>query len=113
MQDISNFIVNYWRLILEGVLVVFLFILQLIKKRPVAYTYKDYISSALSLLPYWIKTAEQSFNDGSMKKSYVMEHAFKYVSTKVLMTELQQKECRDTISNIIEAILDTPQKKGE
>lgn len=112
LVDIWNFISNHWRIILEGGLIVILFILQFIKKRPIAYTYKDYISSALSLLPYWIQTAEKAFpHDGSKKKAYVMEHAFNYVSKKVLMTELQMTECKDTISNIIEAILETPQKK--
>lgn len=113
MQDIWQFIVDNWQLVAAACLSLVSFIVALIRKRPHAYDFLDYIRQIISgSLPTWINEAEQKYLDGEQKKLYVLKKCLTALRQKVLgLTGSQEKEALGIFGFAIEQVLSTPRKK--
>lgn len=108
MDQIFEFIIENWKWLLEiafaiaGILVV-----VLKRKVKVFDSIKEII---LSVLPAYISVAENSFDDGQVKKSFVLSSIQEFLENK--FGNIDMDLYIDFIEDSIESILSTPQKKG-
>lgn len=108
MDQLVLFIQNNWQNILTLVLTFATLLLTIFKKRiKVVESIKQFI---LERLPLFIDTAEKLFEDGEKKKAFVISQIVQLVE-KTFGCDID--EYVDFISDSIESILATPQKKGE
>lgn len=106
MQDISIFLVKYWRIILEVILTIVAFVLFIVRKKSVK-SIGDYL---LTFLPDVLNAAEASGLKGQEKLTYALNAC----NNKLLdlFPDLDIKKYKAFIIFTIEKILSTPQKKG-
>ena len=99
METFLNFLVKYWQYISVALVVIFEFILMVIKKKPQVFD-----NSLTADLVELIKIAEERFGEGHGvdKLSYVVEEASKKHSSIP----------PQVISFFVDSILNTPTKKG-
>lgn len=114
MEQVFNFINAHRELLASCFLAVVTLVLQLIKKKPVAYSYKDYLVECFTILPYWIENAEEIYgaSSGPDKRQYVIDKAISFLESKVDITLKQRDSAVESVSYLIESILSTPQKKN-
>lgn len=116
MEKILEFLVQYWKLLVLGVVVLLEAVLIVLNRRkPVKVV--DAITTAIQdVLPSLILCAEESFKNGqqqgSNKMMMVLELVHNFLRSKYGFTTEQVLEYDDYIKNKVEAILNTPQKKG-
>lgn len=107
-----NFIIENYKFILAAANLVFTAILILLtifkKKVNVIDTIKQYI---LEELPILIATAEETYEEGSKKKDFVLGMMIRFIKQKfdIVDGSIYTKFIEDNI----ERILCTPQKKGK
>lgn len=109
MDALIQFIKSNYKLIAMGLFLILELILFLLKKRP-----KEKINIEeliLKLLPYFIKEAEGYLGQGkgNEKFNFVYDNLKSYISEKY---GLKVDTYKKFISDAIESILETPQKKG-
>lgn len=114
MNDIIHILKNNWELIVSVLLFILSFILQLIKKKPVKVidTVKQII---LSYAPMAIRLAEQMYglDHGDEKFKYAYQVICDAVGQIVGIQPRKVPDMYDAyIKDVIEDVLNTPQKKG-
>lgn len=107
MQEIGNFLVDNWRLILEVILLIASVCIAIFRRRPLT---KIFDSSAYSNLITLVQEAEEKFGAGNgyEKLQFVLN---KYLKIKNL-EDLDDWD-KNSLIVMIERILSTPQKKGD
>ena len=108
-MTITQFLLTYWREIVSTIAVIASIIIMAIKKRPVINEMDNIILKVLEKLPEWINSAE-SFKGADVKKALVLESVKKYVKDQFSVN--LPDTYLESISQMIEVILSTPQKKG-
>ena len=111
MEDvIKNILINYWQPIVAVLVLILSFIIQLIKKRP--------IENMLHLIYFaaidGINNIEELSKKSSLAPEAKLQGAVNYVKSvlNARYPELNLNVYYDTIVDIVEKILTTPQKKG-
>ena len=116
MEDVKQFFIQNWQLIASALLFVIAFISALVTRRKKGYTFSDILLGLIAeQISGWIKQAEDDGGTGEQKKVSVLNHALNFAS-KTLGRKLSEEETSFIIaqaSDLIEKILDTPQKKPE
>ena len=116
MEDVKQFFIQNWQLIASALLFVIAFISALVTRRKKGYTFSDILLGLIAeQISGWIKQAEDDGGTGEQKKVSVLNHALNFAS-KTLGRKLSEEETSFIIaqaSDLIENILDTPQKKPE
>ena len=116
MEESKQFLIQNWQQIISAILFIVFFIIGLITRRKKGYTFSDILLGLISeQLPQWISLAEASGGTGEQKKVAVLNSALNYAS-KTLGRNLSEEETSFIIahaSELIEKILETPQKKEE
>ena len=108
MDVVKNFIVENWQMCLMIILALANLLVAMFRKRTKVFdSVKEFITKNLPVL---ILEAEKLFNDGSLKKQYVIEHmsALLANSFPLVKVEAYQK----FIGDLIELFLSLPTKKG-
>ena len=115
-----DFLLKYWRIILEACFLIVSFILFMVRKKPIKLT--DSIKTqVISFLPKVIKYCEnwnkQLASDSKLSGLEKLTMALSMVNTFLIdecgLSESELPLYHDFIVNSIEEILSTPQKKGE
>ncbi len=120
MQEISKFLVDNWKLILEVILLIFLVVLFIVKKKPlkVVDSVKTFVIHAL---PTFIKQAED-YKDvfepsrklsGEEKMQMVLHDCYSLMVDELGIPKEDLCLYTSWLHDAIEDILTTPQKKGE
>lgn len=102
----KDFVLTYWRVLLEALLVIVAFVICLIRKHPIKVvdTLKEIICR---LLPCCLNQAEQSELKGDDKKVF----ALKLLDEALKELGFELGDYREFASEQLEIILSTPQKK--
>lgn len=110
MKEILNFVQVYWREILEVVTLLSTFLVFLCKK--VKVENPSIIAFIDRVLPGLLINAEHIFGDGhgDEKKAAVIEALLNHL--KKNFSGIDEEQYKKVISEKIEFILSTPQKKG-
>lgn len=108
-QIILNFIVQYWKEILTVLGVIITIVLYLVKRRPKVNLLDTIKEDVLELLPVLINKVECDGN-GQRKKNAVIDFVNKYLQKKYQVQI--SPYLSEWLSDAIESILATPQKKG-
>lgn len=104
----KDFLIANWRVLCLALIALVNTTLLILKKCKVVQ--KDTIfEQLLERLPTMIRSAEKQGVSGAEKKAVVMAYALNWLSS---MKGVEVKDYADRISNMIELILSTPQKKG-
>lgn len=117
MEEFVNFIKEYGAIILAALSAVLGFVCMIIKKRPKTLDEFLYIvDEVLKDVPYMVSIEEMKVGSGhgDQKKALVLTDACKRIKSK-LGRDLSKEEsdyCLSVVSSMVEAVLDTPQKKG-
>ena len=115
MEEFKEFLVHNWQLLASGVLFIIATIIGFIRMKKKGMTFQEILSGILmEQLPLWISMSETSGGTGEQKRVAVLNKALNYCSSKLGRT-LSQAESDMIISYVsekIESILATPQKKG-
>lgn len=110
-----DFIRQYWKIIALSILLILDILILVIKKRPIKIV--DAVSSFISdLLPELILDAERAYPNektGDNKLKYVLELVYSMLVAKYGLTYEEARSYTNFIKLRVEAILSTPQKKGE
>lgn len=116
MEDVKQFFIQNWQLIASALLFVIAFISALVTRRKKGYTFSDILLGLIAeQISGWIKQAEDDGGTGEQKKVSVLNCALNFAS-KTLGRKLSEEETSFIIaqaSDLIENILETPQKKPE
>lgn len=108
----KEFLIQNWRIILEAVLVVAAGVLALIRKKPIKIV--DTIRENIATwLPALIDKAEMSGYKGAEKLIYCLDLVYSVLCQKWMTREEFDRDYLEFTKAQIEAILTTPQKKGE
>lgn len=108
---IFDFLRQYWKIILEAVLVLISFIILIIRIKNKKVDMKPFLLDVVEWLPTFINSAEDSGLSGSEKYSAVLEAALKRLSTLTNLPLDEIARYASYFDDIIEEILSTPQKK--
>lgn len=114
MNQVLDFIVENWKLILTILMLVIAFILALVRKKPKS-DIISYVRSRLAdFLPLAINEVETP-GSGEYKKKLVTNLALKLVVDIYgrVLTDDETNFYTSIIENMIEKFLETPQKKGD
>lgn len=107
-----DFFKNYWQVVLDAILVIISIILFVKKKKPI-----EVIDTLKQLMTTWlpgvITSAEKSGLKGQDKLNYCINALYEVFVKDYLSYSDFLKRYRDYLVNQIEAILSTPQKKGD
>lgn len=109
-----EFLKTYWREILEVVVLTVSIIIATVRKKPSSSLVSDIKARLAVLVPVLVKQVESPGN-GSEKKSIVIGKCLSAV-TGFYGRKLQEDESsywKQYVSNQIEDVLSTPQKKGD
>lgn len=109
MESVLSFIIENWRVLVDICALILSVVICLVKKRPCVNqvdTIKEYI---LEILPTLIDYVESPGVSGEQKKSKVIDVVSKSILKKY---GVSAATFFDFISESIENILKTPQKKG-
>lgn len=108
MQEVFKWLLQYWRIVLEVVLLIASVVILIIKKKPVNTIMEALIELCISGVLYAERVP-------GIKGDQKLEEAISYVNDKLLETypDLDISRYRGTIKACIELILKTPQKKGD
>lgn len=91
---------------------VMVFILQLVKKRPKAYSVLQYIEQVICEdLPDLIVAAEKTGMTGDKKLQFVIDRAIKSLERFVTLDVKSQASAERVFTHAVESILSTPRKK--
>lgn len=111
--DFLNFLKEYYQLILSGLSIVVAIILLLCKKKPDANLFKTIFVDLLEYVPDAIKIAERTGKTGAEKKAYVMTLLAKFLDVRLTGLSFEEKsDLLAELSDYVENVLSTPQKKG-
>ena len=114
LHELKVFFIQNWQLIASATLFVVSFIIGLFSKLKKGVTFSDVIRGLIAeQLPQWISLAEVKGGTGEQKKVQVLNNALNYAS-KTLGRQLSEAETSFIVqqaSDLIEKILNTPQKK--
>ena len=114
MEDVKTFFIQNWQLIASALLFIVSFIIGLVVRRKKGYTFSDILLGLIAeQLPMWISLAESAGGTGEQKKVKVLNDALNY-SAKTLGRKLSEEETSFIVthaSELIEKILETPEKK--
>ena len=116
MQKVIDFICAYWQMIVYVLSIVLMLVLFIVRKRnKINLTNTDLKEELLELLPYFIFSVEKMCLPGTEKKEAVIKTSLDCVSKWLHrdLTEEENKTFTQFISDAVESILETPQKKGE
>lgn len=107
---IKNFLLEHWELVLSSVFLLVSFVLGLIKKKPVLNKVAIYLNELFQRIPIYIEMVEKD-GHGSEKKRLVLELCKEFLISQFGYYDFDVLE--KTISDHIEDVLNTPQKKKE
>lgn len=115
MEELKEFFIKYWQLILSAILFVIGFVVGIIRMKKKGMTFQEIMSGILmEQMPLWVSMAETAGGTGDQKKVFVLNKALNFCASK-FGRQLSQEESDLIIayaSEKIESILATPQKKG-
>lgn len=115
MEKILEFLASHYKLIVLCIVVIFEVVLICLNRRKPVKVVDAITTTIQDVLPSLILVAEQSFRgqqQGANKLMMVLELVHNYLRSKYGFSTEQVLEYDDYIKNKIEAILSTPQKKG-
>lgn len=108
-MEILSFIQEYWKIAVIFLIDLAILLVSIFRKRvKIVDSPKEFI---LRVLPGWINQAEQLYDDGVHRKSFVLS-----IISSLLAKEFNIQDFEpylDFTSDAIEKILSCPQKKGE
>ena len=114
MEQVINFLREYWKLILYILLFLVALIFAIVKGKKQGLSISDIILGfILDQVPAWINSAEDGHATGPEKRARVLDAALQFAS-KQLGRDLTEQESSYIVSHVsvkIEEILSTPQKK--
>lgn len=114
MQSVLDFLSTYWTYISAGIIILIEVLIVILKKRPITLdVFLDAVRQCVCNLPKMISYVEGP-GHGDEKKEQVILYGLAYVSDLLHrdLTVSESKYVEATISEQIEKILSTPQKKG-
>lgn len=113
-MDVIDFIRENLSWILSLVAAIAAIVFAIIKKRPVANFWDRELIDLLMVLPTFISEAEVSFQRGEEKLAFVKSEIEKYLKCIIVgeNARLDYDAVLLTLMQQVEAILDTPRKKG-
>ena len=109
-----EFVKSYWKLIVALILVALDVVILLFKKRPLKVV--DAVTSVISeVLPVLIGQAECEYpqGHGDLKLKLVVDLCKNYLQSSLGLTAEEVAKYDELIKLRVEAILSTPQKKGD
>lgn len=111
---VLDFIVDNWYYLLSILILLFSFIISLVRKRANSNLIDSVKSSLLELLPSFISLAEVSEVPGEDKKNFVINLALDRISSLLgcKLSDADKSYWVSFISSSLESILSTPQKKS-
>ena len=104
-----KFILEYWRELLAIISVIASVLIWIIRKKPKLNEMDNILLKVLEILPNFIYEAELVFTSGEEKKACVLESVKRFVKSQFSVN--LPESYMTLISNYIERILSTPQKK--
>ena len=114
MEEIKQFLLKNWQLIASALLFIISTVAAFIARRKKGYSFSDILLGLISeQLPTLVSIAESSGGTGEQKKVQVLNAALNYTS-RTLGRKLSEEETSFIITHVseqIEKILETPQKK--
>lgn len=114
LEEIKNFTLENWQLVLAAVLFVIAFIVATISGLRKGLSLGEILTGLISeQLPHWVNKAEKDGGTGEHKKVQVLNEAVNYAAKK-LGRKLSEEETAMIVtkaSEYIESVLSTPQKK--
>ena len=111
-MNVLNFIKENWKLILEIVVLLVSVVMFIIRKKPVKVV--DTLKQTIcAFLPGIITVAESSGLKGEDKLKYAIDLLYKVFVKDYLTREEFDNKYLSFVKSQIEAILSTPQKKGD
>lgn len=119
MENVLNFIKDNWSFISTAILGTLSLILMIIKRKPKKYDeFVSCVSRVISSMPGFINAAEEfkePDENGQDKKAAVIGWCFQKMENLIKreLTDDEELYCYKTFSYYVEAILSTPQKKGD
>lgn len=115
MAEFKEFLIHNWQLLASGVLFIIATVIGIIRMKKKGMTFQEILSGILmEQIPLWVSMAETDGGTGEQKRVEVLNKALNYCASK-LGRQLSQAESDMIISYVsekIEAVLSTPQKKG-
>ena len=103
------FLIRYWRIIVEAILVIISIVVLLLKKKPTINEIDNILRWILENLPQFINQVESTGLPGSDKKEAVVYSVIQLVKERFSFK--LSDSMIGLISDYIEKILSTPQKK--
>lgn len=114
-MNFTRFLVDNWSSLLSIIISIIVFIIALVKKRPVSNLWDREINDLMFMIPSFIQEAETKFQYGEDKMKFVLNKIESYLNCIIVPEE--QKADRDAYLSIfksyIENILSTPRKKKD
>lgn len=107
---IKNFLLEHWELVLSSIFLLVSFVLGLIKKKPVLNKVAIYLNELFQRIPIYIEMVEKD-GHGAEKKRLVLQLCKEFLITQFGYYDFDVIE--KVISDHIEDVLNTPQKKKE
>ena len=115
MEEFKEFLIHNWQLLASAVLFIIATVIGIIRMKKKGMTFQEILSGILmEQIPLWVSMAETDGGTGEQKRVEVLNKALNYCASKI-GRQLSQAESDMIISYVsekIEAILSTPQKKG-
>ena len=118
MDEVKQFFIQNWQLLASALLFLIAFISALVTRRKKGYSFSDILLGLLAKhIPEWTREAEAEFGagEGEKKKVSVLNTALNFVR-KTLGRCLSEEETSFIVteaSNLIEDVLEAPEKKEE
>ena len=114
LKEIGEFALKHWEQIASVILFVAAFVIGCVRSKKKGYTFIEVMTGILTeQAPEWIRAAEAKGGTGEQKKVSVLNAAVS-CATKAMGRALTESEVNAIVtkmSQIIEDVLDTPQKK--
>lgn len=115
LKEIGTFAAAHWEQIASVVLFVAAFIIGCARKAKKGYTFLEVVTGMIvEMAPEWIKQAEDKGGTGEQKKVYVLNAAVSAAAKAIgrALTDSEVSAVVAKMSQVVEGILETPQKKG-
>jgi hypothetical protein len=115
MEEFKEFLINYWQFLASGVLFIIATVIGIVRMKKKGMTFQEILSGILmEQIPLWISMSETTGGSGEQKKVAVLNKALNYCSSKLgrQLSETESQMIISYVSEKIETVLATPQKKG-
>ena len=115
LAELKKFLIQNWQLIASAILFIVATVIGIIRMKKKGMTFQEILSGILmEQIPLFVSMAETKGGTGEEKRVWVLNKALNYASSKIgrPLTQTESDMIISYVTEKIESVLATPQKKG-